>query len=128
MGLTKLKTLYYNITKFVKWKITMADMSSALSGKGFLKKAFSSAVSMFKELSIHSFIHFTIAGGLIAAGYADFISPVLEPLGNGIIAGLDWVGLGDMFNSSALVNQTPSLAAASMPSPATDVDLPVFGQ
>lgn len=69
--------------------------------KGFLRSAFWTAVGFVKELTIHSIIHFTLWGGLIAAGYAGFLMPVLDPVGEAVTGALEFLGIGPDFNAAA---------------------------
>lgn len=112
----------------------MAGSEDNSASKGFLRKAFKTVAGVFKELTIHTFIHFTIAGGLIAMGYAGLLTPILDPIGAAILTGLDAVGLGEIFNTSALdalkagSEIVPEAGDVVAPPIASDDALPVFGQ
>jgi len=70
--------------------------------KGALKKTFSGAKHVLKELLVHSAIHFTLWGAIFASNFAAFLTPILfDPLGQGLTFLADQVGLSQLFTEAA---------------------------
>lgn len=79
----------------------MDDEASSPSKKGWLKKSFKGAVGVVKELAVHSVIHFTLWGSIFASNFAAFLTPIFNPLGEGITYLAEQVGLEHLFTESS---------------------------
>lgn len=89
----------------------MDDKISNSSKPSWLKRAFKGAVGVLKELTVHSVIHFTLWGSIFASNFAAFLSPIFNPLGDGVTFIAEQVGLDHIFTQAA--GDRGALAAGS---------------